>query len=103
MPEQACPNCGGVEWFPGAACWHCGWEASDDPQGHQWSLPFGDSKPECCGLKVPRCLVCGIAKSATNKPCSGRMQVGLRAVFSATATDTTSGSTSSHSHPEPKK
>ena len=25
--EQHCPRCKSEEWFPGAACWHCGWEA----------------------------------------------------------------------------
>jgi len=24
---QHCPRCKSEEWFPGAACWHCGWEA----------------------------------------------------------------------------
>ena len=28
---QHCPRCKSEEWFPGAACWHCGWEAGDAP------------------------------------------------------------------------
>lgn len=27
--SMRCPRCHSVEWFPGAACWHCGWEAGD--------------------------------------------------------------------------
>lgn len=27
-PNIGCPACDGVEWFPGAACFHCGWEGS---------------------------------------------------------------------------
>jgi len=27
-PATPCPKCNSVEWFPGAACWHCGWEGS---------------------------------------------------------------------------
>ena len=23
-----CPECDSLEWFPGAACFHCGWEGS---------------------------------------------------------------------------
>lgn len=28
QPEPKCPKCGSVEWFPGSACFHCGWEGS---------------------------------------------------------------------------
>lgn len=27
-PTPHCPKCDSVEWFPGAACFHCGWEGS---------------------------------------------------------------------------
>lgn len=26
--DVECPKCGSPEWFPGAACWNCGWEGS---------------------------------------------------------------------------
>jgi hypothetical protein len=29
--KQHCPKCKSEEWFPGAACWHCGWEAPTPP------------------------------------------------------------------------
>jgi len=27
-----CPRCRGDEWFPGAACWDCGWEAPPEQE-----------------------------------------------------------------------
>ena len=26
LQNQSCPDCGGKEWFPGAACWDCEFE-----------------------------------------------------------------------------
>lgn len=28
VTEPRCPKCDSVEWFPGAACFKCGWEGS---------------------------------------------------------------------------
>ena len=28
QPKPMCPKCDSPEWFPGAACFECGWEGS---------------------------------------------------------------------------
>ena len=35
MSAQHCPRCKSEEWFPGAACWHCGWEAKTATEAHK--------------------------------------------------------------------
>lgn len=76
-----CPNCESDEWFPGASCWDCGWEAEEGGGGHLWSRPWkGVSKWERLGIKTPVCLRCGYVKRAdgANRPCSRSVRVGPR-------------------------
>lgn len=81
MTERKCPNCRSIEWFPGAACWHCGWEANPDEQGHTWSIDFnGESQHERFRLPAPVCLQCGVVQRADrkNSKCRGKVYVTLR-------------------------
>lgn len=79
--DPKCPNCGSREWFEGAACWDCGWEAVPDEQGHTWSVDFnGASQHERLNLPAPVCLQCGVVQRADgkNSKCKGRPRVGPR-------------------------
>lgn len=83
--NMRCPNCTSIEWFPGAACWDCGWDADEHTtdQGHCWSMDAdGRSRHERLGLKARVCLRCGIVRPATgttSKPCRGSLaKVGVR-------------------------
>lgn len=79
--KQRCPNCRGAEWFPGMACWDCGWEAEPDAQGHTWSRDHnGRSQHEILGLPGPVCLKCGAVKrrDGKNGKCPGIVRIGLR-------------------------
>lgn len=83
---QRCPNCDGQEWFPGMACWDCGWKAVPDAQGHTWSVNyFGKSRHEKLGIGAPVCLQCGVVKrrDGQNGKCKGLVRVGPRAADAA--------------------